>query len=61
MYNVHTCDHATYAYFHHPLWDTFATSFWLWFPLIQLVWSLVCDYENIIVQLCYDHNTVTYN
>jgi hypothetical protein len=29
MYNVHTCDHATCPHFHHPLWDTFATSFFI--------------------------------
>ncbi len=29
MYNVHTCDYATCPHFHHPLWDTFATSFQL--------------------------------
>jgi len=29
MYNVHTCDHATCPHFHHPLWDIFATSFFI--------------------------------
>jgi hypothetical protein len=29
LYNVHTCDYATCSHYHHPLWDTFGTSFQL--------------------------------
>jgi len=57
MCNVHTCDHARCSHFHHPLWDTFVINFLLWFPLIQLIWPLMCHYLNIIVQLCYVYNT----
>jgi hypothetical protein len=61
MYDVHTCDHATCSHFHHPLWGTFVTSFQLWFPLIQLIWPLMCHYYSTSVQLCYDYNTTSYN
>jgi hypothetical protein len=33
MYNVHTCDHDACPQFHHPLWDTFATSFFIMIPI----------------------------
>jgi hypothetical protein len=48
-------------HFHHPLWDTFATSFWFWLPLKQLVQPLMHHYSNTNVQLCYNYNTTTYN
>jgi len=44
MYNVHTCNHVMCRYLHHLLWDTFVTSFRLWFSLIELVWSLVYQF-----------------
>jgi hypothetical protein len=61
VYNVHTCNHAMCPHFHHPLWDTFVTSFRLGSPLIRLVWPLVRHYQSNVIQLCYDYNTTIYN
>jgi len=33
MYNPHTCNYATSPYLHHPLWDAFATSFFIMIPI----------------------------
>jgi len=33
MYNVHTCDHAMFPHFHHPLWDTFVINFKVMNPI----------------------------
>jgi hypothetical protein len=33
VYNVHTCDHAMCPHLHHPLWNTFVTSFFIMIPI----------------------------
>jgi hypothetical protein len=52
-YNVHTCDHATCPCVHHPLYNTFAINFLLWFPLIQVVQPIVCHYYLYFCCMCF--------
>jgi len=61
MYNVHISDHVTCSHFHHPSWNTLATSFRLWFTLIQIVGPLVHHYWSITIEQGYDYSAIVYN
>jgi hypothetical protein len=44
LYDIHTCDHATYLHFHHPLWDRFAIMIPIDITNKTIKIQLYCDY-----------------